>query len=34
MTRNGEFGEATAEGDLTVYVDVASLRVVAVWLGE
>ena len=31
---HGEFGDATAGGDLTVYVDVASRRVVAVWLGE
>ncbi len=31
---HGEFGVATAGGDLTVYVDVASRRVVAVWLGE
>ena len=31
---HGESGEATAGGDLTVYVDVAPRRVVAVWLGE
>ena len=34
MTLNGEFGEATAGGDLTVYVDRALRRVVAGWLGE
>ena len=31
---HGEYELATAGGDLTVYVDVASRRVVAVWLGE
>ena len=31
---HGEFELAQAGGDLTVYVDVASRRVVAVWLGE